>query len=78
MAIKSLNQRLSIFLLLPLAALLFLMGFVGFFYAIEVLLHQWREASVLKLGRDAPGPRKKEGVVYGFTVARLCSLSSRV
>ena len=53
MAIKSLNQRLSLFLLLPLAALLFLMGFVGFFYAIEVLLHQWREASVLKLQRAA-------------------------
>jgi class 3 adenylate cyclase/HAMP domain-containing protein len=53
MAIKSLNQRLSLFLLLPLAALLFLTGFVGFFYAIEVLLDQWREASVLKLQRAA-------------------------
>ena len=53
MVIKSLNQRLSLFLLLPLAALLFLTGFVGFFYAIEVLLDQWREASVLKLQRAA-------------------------
>jgi adenylate cyclase len=53
MAIKSLNQRLSLFLLLPLAALLFLTGFVGFFFAIEVLLDQWREASVLKLQRAA-------------------------
>jgi len=53
MAIKSLNQRLSLFLLLPLAALLFLTGFVGFIFAIEVLLDQWREASVLKLQRAA-------------------------
>ena len=53
MAIKSLNQRLSLFLLLPLAAVLFFTGFVGFIFAIEVLLDQWREASVLKLQRAA-------------------------
>ena len=53
MAIKSLNQRLSLFLLLPVAVLLFITGFVGFMYAIDVLLDQWREASVLKLQRAA-------------------------
>jgi len=53
MAIKSLNQRLAAFLLLPVAVLLFLIGVVGFFFAIDVLLNEWKEASVLKLQRAA-------------------------
>jgi len=53
MAIKSLNQRLALFLLLPVALLLLLTGVVGFFFAIDVLLAQWEEASVLKLQRAA-------------------------
>ena len=53
MAIKSLNQRLALFLLLPVALLLFLTGVVGFFFAIDVLLDEWKEASVLKLQRAA-------------------------
>jgi sigma-B regulation protein RsbU (phosphoserine phosphatase) len=50
---KSLQQRLSIFLILPVALLLFLMGMAGFIYARNLLLSQWREASVLKLQRAA-------------------------
>lgn len=53
MAIKSLNQRLAVFLLLPVAVLLFLTGVIGFFFAINVLLNEWKEASVLKLQRAA-------------------------
>jgi len=51
MAIKSLNQRLALFLLLPVAGLLFLTGFVGFIFARSVVLDQWKEASILKLQR---------------------------
>jgi adenylate cyclase len=53
MAIKSLNQRLAFFLLLPVALLLFLTGFVGFIFARSVLLDEWKEVSVLKLQRAA-------------------------
>ncbi|UCE81661.1 MAG: SpoIIE family protein phosphatase [Deltaproteobacteria bacterium] len=51
--VKSLQQRLVLFLLLPVAALLLGMGIVGFFYARKNLLTQWREAAVLKLQRAA-------------------------
>ena len=50
---KSLQQRLSMFMLLPVALLLILMGFAGFIYAREILLSQWQEAAVLKLQRAA-------------------------
>jgi adenylate cyclase len=53
MMIKSLNQRLALFLLLPVALLLFLTGFIGFVFARKVLLAEWREASLLKLQRAA-------------------------
>jgi class 3 adenylate cyclase len=53
MALRSLNQRLAVFLLLPVALLLFLTGLGGFFFAINVLLNEWQEASVLKLQRAA-------------------------
>jgi class 3 adenylate cyclase len=53
MALKSLNQRLALFLLLPVALLLFLTGFIGFVLARAVLLEEWREASLLKLQRAA-------------------------
>ncbi len=49
----SLQQRLAVFLLLPVALLLFAMMSAGFFYARNNLLEQWREAVVLKLGRGA-------------------------
>jgi sigma-B regulation protein RsbU (phosphoserine phosphatase) len=50
---KTLQQRLSLYLLLPVALLLIVMGFAGFIYARNILLSQWREASVLKLQRAA-------------------------
>ena len=51
--VKSLQQRLMLFLLLPVAALLISMGIVGFIYARNSLLTQWSEAAVLKLQRAA-------------------------
>ena len=51
--LKSLQQRLMLFLFLPVAALLIGMGILGFVYARNSLLTQWREAAVLKLQRAA-------------------------
>jgi sigma-B regulation protein RsbU (phosphoserine phosphatase) len=51
--IKSLQQRLMLFLFLPVAALLIGMGVLGLFYGRNSLLDQWREAAVLKLQRAA-------------------------
>ncbi|NOR10660.1 MAG: SpoIIE family protein phosphatase, partial [Desulfovibrionaceae bacterium] len=51
--VKSLQQRLMLFLLLPVATLLIAMGIMGFFYARNSLLTQWREAAILKLQRAA-------------------------
>ena len=51
--IRSLQQRLALFLLLPTALLLFGTGFIGFFYARGIMLSQWREAAILKLERAA-------------------------
>jgi sigma-B regulation protein RsbU (phosphoserine phosphatase) len=42
-----------LFLLLPVAALLVGMGIMGFIYARNSLLTQWREAAILKLQRAA-------------------------
>ena len=50
---KSLQQRLTIFVLFPVALLLLAMGFAGFIYARNSLLAQWREAAILKLQRAA-------------------------
>ena len=50
---RSLLQRLSLFMLLPVALLLIGMGFVGFIYARDSLVNQWREAAILKLQRAA-------------------------
>jgi adenylate cyclase len=51
--INSLQQRMAILLLLPVALILFAIGFFGFFYARATLLSQWREAAILKLERAA-------------------------
>ena len=51
--IKSLQQRLMLFLFLPVAALLISMGIIGFVYARNSLLKEWREAALLKLQRAA-------------------------
>lgn len=53
MKIRSLQQRLVLFLLLPAGILLFATGFLGFLYARDKLLSQWQEAAVLKLERAA-------------------------
>jgi adenylate cyclase len=53
MALKTLNQRLTLFLLVPVALLLFLTGFAGYILARKVLLDEWKEAAVLKLQRAA-------------------------
>jgi phosphoserine phosphatase RsbU/P len=50
---RSLRQRLVLFVLLPVALLLFSMGLIGFVFARESLLAQWQEAAVLKLQRAA-------------------------
>lgn len=50
---RSLRQRLVLFVLLPVALLLFLMGFIGFMFARSSMLTQWQEAAVLKLQRAA-------------------------
>lgn len=51
--VRSLQQRLMLFLLLPVAALLVAMGIMGFVYARNSLLTEWREAAILKLQRAA-------------------------
>ena len=51
--VKSLQQRLMLFLLLPVAALLLGMGIVGFIYARNTLLTEWREVAILQLQRAA-------------------------
>ena len=51
--IKSLQQRLAIFLLLPVALLLFAMIYVGFTFAKESLLKEWHEVVILRLARSA-------------------------
>ncbi len=50
---KSLQQRLTILLLLPVTVLLIGMGVIGFMYARNSLLVQWTEATILKLQRAA-------------------------
>ncbi len=51
--LKSLNQRIALYMLLPVSILLFGMGFAGFIYARDSLLQQWEEATTLKLQRAA-------------------------
>jgi phosphoserine phosphatase RsbU/P len=49
----SLQGRFTLFLILPVTALLVIMGVAGFFYARDLILDQWREAAILKLQRAA-------------------------
>jgi len=51
--IKSLRQRLVLFILLPVGLFLFLMGLLGYFYTRSHILEQWRDASIVKLQRAA-------------------------
>jgi class 3 adenylate cyclase len=51
--IKSLQQRLVIFLLLPVAVFIAAMGLVGYFYIRDSLFKEWQEAAILRLERAA-------------------------
>jgi adenylate cyclase len=51
--VKSLRQRLSIFILLPVTMLLLLTGFLGFIYVRGIMLAEWKQASIVKLQRAA-------------------------
>jgi class 3 adenylate cyclase len=50
---KTLQRKLLVFLLLPVGLLLLGVGFLGFLYARQNLLQEWREAAVLRLQRAA-------------------------
>ena len=53
MKINSLRKRIGILLLLPVGLLVFFMGLFGFMYMREILLDEWRDASIVKLERAA-------------------------
>lgn len=53
MAIKSLQQRLNLLVLLPAGLLLLLTGVFGFIYMSGALLDEWQDASIVKLQRAA-------------------------
>ncbi len=50
---RTLRQKYSIYILLPVTLLVFGMGYAGFSYARNQLLVQWGEATILKLQRAA-------------------------
>lgn len=50
---RTIQRRLALFVLLPVALLLIGGGFAGFLYARNILLSQWKEATTLKLQRAA-------------------------
>lgn len=47
--IKSLQWGMILFLLVPVALLLLVIGTLGFFFVREILFDEWKEASILKL-----------------------------
>jgi adenylate cyclase len=51
--LKSLQQRLALLLLVPVALILLVVGSIGFIYARSAILQQWEEAAMLKLQRAA-------------------------
>ena len=51
--IKTLQQRLIIFLILPVAAFLTAIGVGGYFYIRGSLYQEWRESAILRLERAA-------------------------
>ncbi|MDP3181522.1 MAG: adenylate/guanylate cyclase domain-containing protein [Desulfobaccales bacterium] len=52
-ALKSLQQRLALYLLLPVALFLVVTGGLGFFYIRKSLLKEWQEIAILRLERAA-------------------------
>ena len=53
MAIKSLQKRLGLLILLPVAVVLLFVGVFGFIYIRGTLFTQWQESSIAKLQRAA-------------------------
>ena len=53
MAIKSLQRRLSLLVLLPVALVLLFIGIFGFIYMRGTLFAEWQDASIVKLQRAA-------------------------
>jgi sigma-B regulation protein RsbU (phosphoserine phosphatase) len=51
--INTLQQRFVVYMVLPVALLLFVMGTIGFIFARGAILQQWEEAALLKLQRAA-------------------------
>jgi len=74
---RTLQQRFALFLLLPVAILLFGIGLAGFFYARNALLEEFREAAILKLQRMAHevdmrlGEPKRWLEMYGETAGQV-------
>ncbi|MGE5310867.1 MAG: SpoIIE family protein phosphatase [Nitrospirota bacterium] len=74
---RTLQQRFVLFLLLPVAVLLFGIGLAGFFYARSALLEEFREATILRLQRMAHevdmrlGEPKRWLEMFGETAGEL-------
>ncbi len=51
--VKTLQQRLIIFLILPVAAFLTAIGAGGYFYIRGSLYQEWQESAILRLERAA-------------------------
>jgi sigma-B regulation protein RsbU (phosphoserine phosphatase) len=51
--LRGMQQRLALYMFLPVALLLAGMGIIGFIYARNILVAQWGEAATLKLQRAA-------------------------
>lgn len=51
--LSGMQQRLALYMFLPVAILLIAMGIAGFVYARNILISQWGEAATLKLQRAA-------------------------
>ena len=56
---KSIQQRLTIFMLLPVFLLLIGMGVAGYSYARKSLVGEWREAVILEAKPHLPGNNLK-------------------
>lgn len=46
---ENLQQKMALFLLLPVAGLLITMGWLGYLYAEHAILKEWQEAAILRL-----------------------------
>ena len=60
---KSIQQRLTIYMFLPVTLLLIAMGIVGYSYARKSLFNEWRETAILML--IDPSNRQLEWVRVG-------------